>query len=83
MNTLDQDLRWDLRYGVQMFCKHSLWLLKYASLALIGGAIAIVLAFSPCAARRRSRMPVSFSNHSVGRPVRLLKYSLSTTRAGT
>jgi hypothetical protein len=44
MNTLDQDLRWDLRYGVQMFCKHSLWLLKYTSLAFIGGAIAIVLA---------------------------------------
>ena len=44
MNTLDQDLRWDLRYGVQMFCKHSLWLLKYAALALIGGAVAIVLA---------------------------------------
>ena len=44
MNTLDQDLRWDLRYGVQMFCKHSLWLLKYTSLALIGGAVAIVLA---------------------------------------
>lgn len=44
MNTLDQDLRWDLRYGVQMFCKHFLWLLKYTSLALIGGAVAIVLA---------------------------------------
>jgi hypothetical protein len=44
MNTLDQDLRWDLRYGLQMFCKHSLWLLKYTSLALIGGAAAIVLA---------------------------------------
>jgi hypothetical protein len=44
MNTLDQDLRWDLRYGVQMFCKHSLWVLKYTSLALIGGAVAIVLA---------------------------------------
>src|SRR4030095_11299549 len=44
MNTLDQDLRWDLRYGVQMFCKHALWLLKYTSLAFIGGAIAIVLA---------------------------------------
>ena len=44
MNTLDQDLRWDLRYGVQMFCKHSLWLLKYTSLALICGAVAIVLA---------------------------------------
>jgi len=44
MNTLDQDLRWDLRYGVQMFCKHSLWFLKYTSLALIGGAFAIVLA---------------------------------------
>ena len=44
MNTLDQDLRWDLRFGVQMFCKHALWLLKYTSLAFIGGAIAIVLA---------------------------------------
>ena len=44
MNTLDQDLRWDLRYGVQMFCKHFLWLLKYTSLALIGGAVAILLA---------------------------------------
>jgi len=44
MNTLDQDLRWDLRYGVQMFCKHFLWLLKYTSLALIGGAVAIILA---------------------------------------
>ncbi len=44
MNTLDQDLRWDVRYGVQMFCKHFLWLLKYTSLALIGGAVAIVLA---------------------------------------
>jgi len=44
MNTLDQDLRWDLRYGVQMFCKHFLWLLKYTFLALIGGAVAIVLA---------------------------------------
>ena len=44
MNTLDQDLRWDLRYGVQMFCKHFLWLLKYTSLALMGGAVAIVLA---------------------------------------
>ena len=44
MNTLEQDLRWDLRYGVQMFCKHFLWLLKYTSLALIGGAVAITLA---------------------------------------
>ena len=44
MNTLDQDLRWDVRYGVQMFCRHSLWLLKYTSLALIGGAVAVVLA---------------------------------------
>ena len=44
MNTLDQDLRWDLRYGVQMFCKHSLWFLKYTLLALMGGAVAIVLA---------------------------------------
>ena len=44
MNTLDQDLRWDVRYGVQMFCKHALWLLKYAALALIGGAVAIALA---------------------------------------
>jgi hypothetical protein len=44
MNTLDQDLRWDLRYGVQMFWKHFLWLLKYTSLALFGGAVAIVLA---------------------------------------
>ena len=43
MNTLDQDLRWDLRYGLQMFWKHALWLLKYTSLAFVGGAIAIVV----------------------------------------
>jgi len=44
MNTLDQDLRWDLRYGVQMFCKHALWLLKYAILAITVGTVALVLA---------------------------------------
>lgn len=44
MNTLNQDLRWDLRYGVQMFGKHFLWLMKYTSMVLIGGAVAIVLA---------------------------------------
>ena len=44
MNTLDQDLRWDVRYGVQLFCKHALWLMKYTILALTVGAVAIVLA---------------------------------------
>ena len=44
MTALDRDLRWDVRYGVQMLWKHSLWLLKYTVLALIGGAVAIVLA---------------------------------------
>src|SRR5687768_14635739 len=41
MNTLDQDLRWDLRYGVQMFCKHSLWLLKYSALTTLGGVVVL------------------------------------------
>ena len=43
MNTLDQDLRWDLRYGLQMFCKHSLWVLKYMSLAILGGTVVLFL----------------------------------------
>ena len=42
MNTLDQEVRWDLRYGVQMFCKHSLWVLKHTALAIIGGAVVLV-----------------------------------------
>jgi hypothetical protein len=44
MTALDRDLRWDVRYGVQMLFKHSLWLLKYTAMALTGGAVAIVLA---------------------------------------
>src|SRR5262249_25306870 len=44
MTALDRDLRWDMRYGVQMFWRHSLWVLRYTALALIGGAVAIVLA---------------------------------------
>jgi hypothetical protein len=44
MSALDRDLRWDVRYGVQMLWKHSLWLLKYTVLALVGGAVALVLA---------------------------------------
>jgi hypothetical protein len=43
MNTLDQDLRWDLRYGVQMFCKHSLWVLKYTALTIVGGTMVLFL----------------------------------------
>jgi len=43
MSTLDQDLRWDLRYGIQMFCKHSLWFLKYSALTLFVGIVVVVL----------------------------------------
>src|SRR5215475_3580417 len=44
MTALDRDLRWDVRYGLEMLRKHTLWLLKYTVLALTGSAIAIVLA---------------------------------------
>ena len=33
MDTVERDLRWDLRYGVQLFLRHSAIALKYATWA--------------------------------------------------
>jgi hypothetical protein len=55
MNTVDKDLRWDVRYGFQMLFKHGLILVKYSAwasgvllslllAALLGGLLASTLA---------------------------------------
>lgn len=41
MNTVDKDLRWDVRYGIEMLFKHGLVLGKYSAWA--GGALLSVL----------------------------------------
>ena len=55
MNTVDKDLRWNVRYGFEMLFKHSLLLLKYSAwasgvllslllVAFLGGRLASTLA---------------------------------------
>jgi hypothetical protein len=58
MDSAERDLRWDVRFGVQMFLRHSAMALKYAlysGLAVLTVwtiAILVVWAFSSFAARR-------------------------------
>ena len=58
MDTVEKDLRWDLRYGVQLFLRHSAIALKYAAwagislLALYAIAIVTVAVYSNLQARR-------------------------------
>ncbi len=58
METVERDLRWDLRYGVQLFLRHSAIALKYATwagislLGLYALAIVTVALYSSLEARR-------------------------------
>ena len=58
MDTVKKDLRWDLRYGVQVFLRHSAIALKYATwagISLLGMyaiAIVTVALYSSLEARR-------------------------------
>ena len=58
MDTVEKDLRWDLRYGVQLFLRHSAIALKYAAwagislLGLYAIAIVTVALYSSLEARR-------------------------------
>ena len=61
MNTVDKDLRWDVRYGFEMLFKHGLILLKYSAwasgllLSLLLVALLVGLLASTLAVRHKEK----------------------------
>jgi hypothetical protein len=73
MDSAERDLRWDVRFGVQMFLRHAAMALKYAFysgiavLTLWTIAIVVVWAFSSFAARRMEQQVDNAWRAAIGR----------------
>jgi hypothetical protein len=85
MDSAERDLRWDVRFGVQMFLRHSAMALKYAlysGLAVLTVwtiAILVVWAFSSFAARRMEHQVSNAWRAAIGRsPQEFYAFTLET-----